>query len=429
MQYMWQHRLQIRPGMKTVDGRSLRVIDPGRRNTDAGPDFFNAKVEIDGKMWIGNVEIHVQASDWFRHRHDSDPAYDTVILHVVGHSDAVIKRQSGETIPQIELPCNKDFSRHYNDITLRAAGEDLPCRGEIARMPHVYLTDWISTLGYERLYDKTDHINELHRRLEYDWDETAYVAVARGLGFGTNSEPFERLALSLPLRIVRKHADSLLSIEALLFGQAGFLCDDTVDIPYYRQLRKEYDFLRHKFSLHQPESLGWKFARMRPQNFPCRRIALLAQLLHTSCSLMARIAEVSDTETATRLFNRPLSGYWTGHYNFSGIPADAPAAISRQSVILLMINAVAPLTYAYAISRGDTSLSERATSLLMSLPPERNHIISLFGSAGIESPDAFTSQALIQLRRRYCETRKCLYCRIGHRMLSAKARPSNQSRH
>lgn len=422
MQYMWQHRLQLRPGMRTVDGRPVRVIDPGRRNNDAGPDFFNAKIEIGGKMWVGNVEIHVAASDWFRHHHDRDEAYDTVILHVVGRNDATISRKSGETIPQIELPCNRDFNRHYHALTQHSA-EELPCRDEIKSMPGVYLTDWISTLGYERIYRKVDHINEVHRRLSADWEETAYVITSRGLGFGTNSEPFERLALSTPLRVIRKHADNLLSVEALLFGQAGFLDDTSVDHDYYRRLQKEYAFLKNKFGLDTPVSLGWKMARMRPQNFPHRRIALLALLLHSTRSLMSHITAVTDTSQTFDLFNRPLTGYWMNHYNFGGLPTDAPVAIGHASVSLLLINVVAPLTYAYAISRGDTAMSEHVPALLMSMPPERNHIISLFTGAGVKCDDAFTSQALIQLRREYCEPRKCLYCRIGHRMLSAKATP------
>lgn len=417
---MWQHRLQIRPGMRTVDGQTLRVIDQGRLNTDAGPDFFNAKIEIDGETWVGNIEIHVRASDWFRHHHDEDEAYDSVVLHVVGVNDTRIRRQSGELIPQIELPCNANFNVHYAALTDHSA-RSLPCRHAIETMPPIYLTDWISTLGYERLYRKVDHVEQLLERLGYDWEETAYVMLARSLGFGTNSDPFERLALSVPMRVVRKHADNLASIEGLLFGQAGFLEDESVDDSYYVHLRKEYQFLCKKFGLKRPESLGWKMSRMRPQNFPHRRIALLANLLHTTTSLMSRIIEVRNIEDAYSLFNRQLTGYWMAHYTFGGLPVKAPTTLSKSSAALLVINVVAPLLYSYSISRGDSSASETVPSLMQSIPAERNHITDLFTEAGIKCDDAFTSQALIQLRREYCETRKCLYCRIGHRMLSAKA--------
>lgn len=220
MQYVWQHRLIPGHGLATVDGRRVKVIDQGRLNTAPGPDFFNAKIEIDGKMWAGDVEIHVRASDWHRHGHDRDAAYDSVILHVVDRDDTMIHRRNGEVIPQMALRCAADFGDSYRRLTDLAAGPVLACKGAIGDVPQVYLTDWIASLAAERLHEKADRIRALMERFQGDWTRAVFVTVARALGFGNNSQPFELLALSVPLKILFKHADSILAIEALLFGQS-----------------------------------------------------------------------------------------------------------------------------------------------------------------------------------------------------------------
>lgn len=216
MQYVWQHRLLVQTDLVTVDGRRLSIIDPGRLNTDAGPDFFNAKVKIGEHLWAGDVEVHVRASDWHRHRHDGDKAYDSVVLHVVDRDDAQICRSNGEVIPQMRMSCSPEFHRRYHELVDRA-DIDLPCAREIRGLSPLHLADWITSLAYERLYSKVDHIENLMRQYAGDWEQTCYVILARALGFSTNSEPMERLAMSLPLHFLRKHSDSDVAIEALMF--------------------------------------------------------------------------------------------------------------------------------------------------------------------------------------------------------------------
>lgn len=425
MQYVWQHRLWLQSDMHTVDGRRVQVIDPGLLNTDAGPDFFNAKISIDGRLWAGNVEIHVKASDWFRHGHDRDDAYESVILHVVDRDDAVVRRHDGEVIPQLRMPCAEDLNIHYTRL-LSSACADLPCAAHLSGMPQVQLCSWITSLAYERLYEKTDRIDQLLQRFAGDWEQACYITLARCLGFGKNNDAFERLALSVPLAFVRKHADNPQAVEALLFGQAGFL-EGTLPDEYSRGLKREYDFLCTKFGLRRPESLGWKMARMRPATFPMRRIALLAALLgDDGFRMLQRIVNITDIDSACRLFMPELSNYWRTRYNFGTATQTALASMSRSSALIVVINVVVPLMLAYGNARSDTSLTDRAVELLQSIPAEHNSITDMFAAAGITVRDAFTSQALIQLRRQYCEQRKCLYCRIGHRMLSTAAIRRNQ---
>lgn len=419
MQYAWEHRLLPSGAVFTVDGKPLRIIDPGRRNVDSGPDFFNAKIEIGGRRWAGNVEIHVRASDWHRHHHDGDPAYDSVILHVVDVSDAVIARSNGETIPQMILPRREDLERRYRSLVERA-DLDIPCAPMLAGLDSLRRRSWLTTLAYERLYDKESRISDLLSRLGGDYEQATYVTVARCLGFSVNADPFERLALSTPLQVMGKHSDSIMTLEAILFGQSGLLdAPSAAGDPYASELMGEYRFMTRKFGLRAPVSPGWKMGRMRPANFPHRRIATLAAMLAGGFRMHSRLLASATPEQARKLFAPELSPYWHTHYTFGGAPvANAGRSLSRQSVDLLVINAAVPLIYSYATSRCNETLREQAIEMLQSLPPERNSIIDAFSRAGLEAESAFDSQAIIQLRRRYCQERRCLACRIGYYALA-----------
>ena len=406
--------------MVTGDGLKVRVIDPGLLNTDAGPDFFNAKIEIDGRLWVGNVEIHVRASDWKRHHHDEDPAYDSVILHVVEKDDAPVTRINGERIPQVELRVSPRFNECYDRLV--NAQVELPCAARLNEVPTLTVTEWIEALAFERLHGKVDRVRELYDRYNGSWEDICYVMLARTLGFGINNDAFERLARVTPLRLLHKHSDSILQVEALLFGQAGLLNGAHGEDPYFQQLTREYAFLANKFSLRPIEGSAWRLFRSRPQNFPYRRIALLAQFVQGGFNLMNDILEASDTKQLRQLFDIELSGYWTTHYSFGKPSPGAGRALSNGSIDIVLITTVAPLYYARGEMTDDYAMTDRAIALLEDIRPEQNSIVTLFRNAGIKCDDALTSQALIQLRRNYCEARKCIYCRLGHRLLATDAR-------
>lgn len=423
MQYVWQHRLWLPTDMVTTDGRRIEVIDPGLLNSDSGPDFFNAKIKIDGRLWAGNVEIHVRASDWHSHGHDSDPAYHSVVLHVVEQDDTPILRPNGETIPQVVMPCAADFANIY-DRMVRDPLSELPCARHIVELEGIYITDWLTRLAFERLGEKADRILGYLDRAGGDWGQAVFVALARALGFSTNSDPFELVALATPLRKLMRHCDSLTSIEGALFGQAGFLDTLTPDAaadPYVRRLVEEYTFMAHKYELQRPAALAWKTGRMRPHNFPHRRLATLAAMVADNFSIGYNITSVSGVEEARRLFDIELSGYWAHRFNFGEPACRTTKALSDSSVNILLINVTAPVLYAYGIRTGRPESCVLATEILQALPPEDNSIIRIFTATGISCNDALTSQAIIQLRNQYCRPRKCLYCRIGHRYFAQKA--------
>ncbi|MCI9285120.1 MAG: DUF2851 family protein [Muribaculaceae bacterium] len=420
MQYVWQHRLLLQTDLTTVDGLPVSIIDPGRLNTDSGPDFFNAKIRIGDKLWAGDVEIHVRASDWHRHRHDGNPAYGSVVLHVVDRDDTMITRSNGEVIPQMVMQCAPGFHESYSSLVDRA-DIDLPCASHIPSMSPLHVADWIASLAYERAYAKAERLTETLHTLAGDWEQALYITLARALGFGKNSEPMERLARSLPLQFLRKHSDSLTAMEALFLGQAGFLDTAPAD-RYVEHMRREYAFLSHKFSLHAPQALGWKTGRMRPQNLPYRRVAMLAQTVADDFRMVRRLLDMESPAEAVEYFRRPLKGYWADRMTFGDEPSGRPAeSMSKASASVMTINVAVPLFIAYGMAHNDDEYIEKGFGWLHELPAESNSVVSMFTQAGLTCRDAFTSQALIQLRRAYCECRRCLYCRLGHRLLAAKA--------
>ncbi len=425
LQYVWQHRLWSYGRMSTTDGRALRIIDPGLLNSGSGPDFFNAKVTIDGRIWVGNIEIHVRAGDWYRHGHHGDKAYDNVVLHVVAENDAEVRNARGEVIPQMVLQIAPQFtSRLEQLIGAGSSGRGVACACNLNEVPSLTVTDWVEALAFERLHSKVDRLHALLETYCGSWQDVCYVTMARTLGFGINSDPFERLARRTPLRLLAKHSDSLLQVEALLMGQAGLL--DTTTTPrdgYHAQLMREYAFLRNKFSLTPMEPVAWKMMRTRPQNFPMRRIAMLAQMVHNGFDLMARVIDCGeDLDRQRALFTIELTGYWAKHYTLDDSEGtNGASGLSGRMIDVVVINTVAPLLFAYGDSTGNARLQDAAISLLEQLPAERNSIIDTFVRAGLPCDNALESQALIQLRRAYCDTRKCIYCRLGRRLLRQAA--------
>lgn len=399
------------------DGRAVRVASPGILNTDAGPDFSNARICVDGTDWIGNVEIHVKASDWYRHSHQTDRAYDNVILHVVAIDDTEVLRSDGTAIPQTCVTFPENFYRIY--ASLAEGINNVRCRGMLEDLSPLQQSDWLGSLAVERMQRKAAHIIELHRASAGDWERTCFISLARALGFGLNSDPFEILARSLSLNHLARHSDNLFQLEAILFGQAGML-DMSVNIfdEYYQSLCREYYFLSRKYGLIPMSSGLWKFARTRPGNFPHRRIALLARYLYGGFSLMSDIlARRGDPDQSRELFEHELEGYWSEHSSFGSPSHPQPSALSTQSVDLLLINLVAPLLYAYCRSIGDPERAAVAFDLWESIPGEKNSIIRQWLISGLKCRDAMDSQAMIQLRKEYCDRGRCLDCRFGHALL------------
>ena len=419
LHYVWQHKLFPLNPLTTINGLSVEVIDPGLHNDNAGPDFFNSKVKIDGTLWVGNVEIHEIASDWFRHKHEENPTYENVILHVVGVSDCEIKMRDGRILPQLVLSVPDNVLQNYKELL---AKEDFPpCYQVIPDIPTLIVHSWLSALTAERLEEKTRRIEQWLQRTEGDWERTFFITLARNFGFGKNTEAFEDWAAHIPMMAVGKHRDDPFQVEAFFFGQAGLL-DDRLVSPerrdnYYLRLQREYQFLAHKFSLTPMNAQLWRFLRLRPQNFPHIR---LAQLVNLYCSRhidFSKILETKDTGELLKLFAINVTPYWETHYTFGGESHVHSKTLQTGSRRLILINTVAPLLFAYGRYHMEEERCEHAFELLEKLPAEQNFITRSWQLAGIKVDNAADSQALIELRRNYCDKKDCLRCRFGSEYL------------
>lgn len=414
LHYVWKHLLDRSHDMVTHDGRKVRVIDPGLRNTDAGPDFFNAKINIDGTVWVGNVEIHDKSSDWYAHGHDGDRAYDNVILHVCKVVDRPIVRGDGEEIPQLVLDVPPHVMMNYEDLK---RAEMVPaCFRIVESLPTLVKHSWLSSLAVERLKAKTDSIFARLERFGGNWEDVFFISLARNFGFGVNGDSFERWASQLPYRAMDKHRDSLRQIESFMFGVSGLLGDGTAD-EYQSGLLDEYSYLRHKFSLPEMPDFSWKLLRMRPGNFPHVRIAQLASIYQSSPSLFSKVLDCILLDEFRGLFKRGTSDYWHTHYTFGRETAGGKRQLSNRSADLVIINTVVPFLYAYGMHVGAEAFCDKATRLLESVDAEDNYMIRNWERAGLHPENAMDTQALIQLSREYCEKRKCFFCRFGYEYL------------
>jgi len=251
------------------------------------------------------------------------------------------------------------------------------------------------------------------------WEETLYRRLARNFGFSLNALPFESLAQSLPLNILLKHRDNLLQIEALLFGQAGMLADENIKDSYYIELRKEYLYLQKKYNLKPVERFLWKFLRLRPINFPTLRIAQFAALMHQNEHLFSQIIEANSVDALEKLFELQASVYWDTHYLFGKDSPKRNKSFGKTSLRAILINTVVPFLFVYGKARGKEDFCTRAVNLLENLPPERNSILTQWTELGVRNPNAYSSQALLQLYNEYCQPRRCLFCAIGNKIVKS----------
>ncbi len=416
LHYIWKYSLFKKEGIFTDTGDKIEIINPGKPNTNQGPDFLNSIIRIGDTKWAGNVEIHINSSDWIKHEHKNDRAYDNVILHAVLNNDRTVRRTNGGTIPTIELK----FSRSVYNMYSKLISSELwiPCENEIGKINETTTVSWLDKLSVERMESKTRSVYSTLEKTINNWEETFYIHLARNFGFNLNSLPFEMLAKSLPVKYLLKHKNDLTQIEALLFGQAGFLNDIYKEDEYYRHLKKEYRYLQRKFMLNPLSNSIWRFLRLRPRNFPTIRIAQFAALIYRSNGLFSRIISCESIPQLKQNFEIKTSGYWNNHYIFGKESEEKPKYIGKHAFQTIVINTIVPVLFAYARYNGREELKEKALKFLTEIPAENNCIIRKWAKLGIISKNAFYSQALLQLKNEYCNFKKCLKCRIGSKIIT-----------
>ena len=428
--YIWENRLTDKD-LKTAEGETVEVVATGYRNTDSGPDFLEAKIQIGDKLWAGHVEIHVKTSDWNRHGHQNDKAYKNVILHVVYENDLQVN-----DIPTLELKGHFDESLFAQYQKLIASKTWIPCEKSITQVPVFTRLSWLDRMAVERLESKSGAVTKLLEANQFDWEDALYKLLMRYFGLKVNNESFEYLSNILPFKTLLKHADNLLQVEAMLMGCAGFLEDEFTE-EYPLLLKREFSVMKAKFNLLTMPAERWKFMRMRPSNFPTIRLAQMAQLIHKNGPLFSKIKAAKDTAEAKALFDVAASEYWETHWRFNRLPqCDSPTDQKSGAVGLsyhgsrktakhlgdatadiLIINAVAPLLFCYGKLHKDESVCETALQFLEETEAEDNAIIRHYASCGITAENAMQTQALLHLYSYFCKRKRCLECRIGNVLL------------
>ncbi len=415
-QFIWQFSLYNGTELHTADGEPLSVIHPGKLNRDAGPDFLEAKVKVGNTILVGNVELHIKSSDWLRHGHQHDAAYNNLVLHVVCDND--VPAVAGNT-PVLELKNNIPQHVISKYAVLMQAPQKLPCSGQHIQVREITKEGWLSRLLAERWEQKIADWNVLLNNSAEDWRSLLYWRMAANFGFKTNAVPFLMLAQSLPQNIPAKHQESLMQIEALFFGQAGMLEGDFVD-DYPRELQREYDYLRKKYKLKPIPAHLWKFLRMRPANFPTIRIAQFAALVHKSLHLFSQIIETHSVKQVEPLLDVTASSYWDTHFQFDVAQKQAtPKSLGRSSVENIIINTIAPIQFLYAARQGTSKLQESALQLLEEVPAEKNNITRMWDENNWSAQNAAQSQAMLQLYNNYCSAKRCLECTVGLNIIRA----------
>jgi len=413
--YLWQYQL-LEKNIICSTGEDVSVVNPGSRNHDSGPDFINAKIKFCDTLWVGNVEIHLKSSDWNHHKHDKDEAYSNVILHVVLHDDHKIYDSGGNLIPAIEI------MNSYNELVYQRYEYFLknknwiPCEKDILEVGQLSFNSWLERILVERFERK---MKETEMKLNFghnNWEDAFYQVLASNFGFKVNEQPFLMLAKSLPFMILQKHRTRLHEAEALLYGQAGML-NETFEDAYPNILKETYTFLRNKFSLVPIGKHLWKYLRLRPSNFPTIRLSQFATLFHHNDGLFSAVLDSSNINELTNLFGVPASDYWNNHYVFDKSANFKVKHFGKSAIHIIIINTVVQFLFLYGKYKRDGKYRSKAIQFLLDLPPEENATITGWKNLGIVPVNAFESQALLELKGKYCNLKKCLNCTVGVSLL------------
>ncbi|OFY85437.1 MAG: hypothetical protein A3F72_21715 [Bacteroidetes bacterium RIFCSPLOWO2_12_FULL_35_15] len=416
LHYIWKFRLFDQLVLQTTAGEPVEIVKVGEHNFDSGPDFFNAKIKVGKTLWAGNVEVHINSSDWKKHFHQKDKAYDNIVLHVVHKADEQVFRESGEAFPTIEIKNRIDNKIYQNYLNFKSSSDWIPCEKQINKVPDLIINNTLDRLLLERLERKSTSITESLKLNKNNWEETFYQHFARNFGFKINAEPFELLAKSLPSIVLSKHKNSLLQIEGLLFGQAGLL-DQHYEDKYMQQLQNEYVFLKQKFKLQSIDSHLWKYLRLRPVNFPTIRIAQFANLIFNSSYLFSKIIETENYEKLKKMMNVDVSEYWRTHYVIDKISTLKTKQLGDEAMNNIIINTIVPFLFVYGKHKGEEKYIERALQFLEQIKGERNSIIKKWEGLNLPVKNSYSTQALLQLKNEYCSKKKCLSCSIGNYLL------------
>lgn len=414
LHYLWKYKKFAFAKAKTTLHHAISLKSVGQHNHGAGPDFFNARLLLDNQEWAGNVEIHLRSSDWYAHSHETDSAYDNVILHVVWEHDIDVFRPDNTPLPTLVLKeyVSAQHLENYQHLFAQQNKRWIPCEKDLSQVPDTIWNHWQERLYFERLEEKTTRIQELFEASNANWEQVLFVMLARNFGTKVNGAAFQSLAQRIDFNVVRKCAQEPFRLEALLLGMGGLLPEDSLD-SYALQLQGEYEFVSHKYQLNRSGVLPIQFFKLRPVNFPTLRLSQLAMLYHTVPGLFQRLMMESSIDKIYAIFELNASGYWDTHFNFGKAQKKRVKKLSKAFIDLLLINTIIPLKFAYDQYLGKEE-HEGILDLITQIKPEKNTVIQKYDALRPKSLNAMQTQALLQLKNQYCTSFNCLQCSVGN---------------
>ena len=415
LHHVWQHKKFAVTNLQTTTGESIQILNSGQYLQLAGPDFFNAQIIIGNQKWAGNIEIHLKSSDWYLHNHEKDTNYDSVILHVVWEHDTPIFRKENNEVPTLELKEYVSLSDLHNYQSLISQKSWIYCENDIRQVHDFVFKNWQERLYFERLERKSIEISQLLTTSNNDWEAVLFCLLAKNFGLNTNGNLFQNMAKSIPFSVIRREAFSIENLEALFFGQANML-DCNFQDNYTKKLLNDYNYMVIKHNLIKNVFEKVEFFKHRPDNFPTIRLAQLAALYCNEHNLFSKIISSASIYEIYNLFNIEISNYWESHYNFDKISVPKKRKMSQSFIDLILINTIIPVRFAYEQSLQKEN-SQQIIDLIESIKPEKNIIIDKFKEIGITAKNAFETQALLQLKKEYCDVKKCLHCAVGLHLL------------
>lgn len=404
--YLWENRL-LHLDLKTTDNEEITILSVGIRNHDSGADFVNARIKIGDALWAGQVEIHVRASDWFKHNHHNDANYDSVILHVVYENDT-----DSLKIPTLEIKDKFDISIFHKYNWFFGSRNWIPCGEFVGGVQNFTLISWLDRMLVEHLENECKDLDFKLKNNHYDWEQAFYQRLMRYFGLKVNNDSFEYLSRILPLNLLLRHRDNDIYIESMMFGCAGFLERDFEE-DYPSLLKRDFMMLKSKFGLKVMPLSNWKFLRLRPPNFPTIRIAQLAKIITKNGNMFSKIRDADDIQEIRDLFDVELNSYWDNHFQFDKTSkVERRKILGKTAVDLIIINAIVPMLFYYGHTHSLESCKEKAMRFLEQIEAEDNLIIRNFQNSGIVLQNAFQTQAILYMYKYYCKRRRCLECRI-----------------
>ena len=407
--YLWKSGILQNSVLQSADGKALRIIDPGK-STDTAPFLFKeAKVGIDDKIWCGDVVLCRNGKETYSTT-ETDATIENTILYVT-INESTKGAYYGNTT-RLNIACPEELIREFEAAEQHRS--TFTCTETITRLPNIQLHSYLSRLLTERVEEKRKIIERIFAECDRRWDDALLKVVIRSFGFGIQSTIFEKWANILNTQALGKHRDNLTQIEAIMFGQAGLLDEESIPYyyrefaiksDYYNELKREYRFLSNKFGL---ESIDYKIWGNNAT--PHLRIARVASLYYLNRLTMSGITAANTLTEIYRLFSHPLNGYWQNHTCFGGTETGGNGCMRQKQVDVIIINSIVPVLYIYGKYRKEERFCGMAEDLLHQIEPEENSIIRRWREQGIRIDCAADSQALLHLSRSYCRATNCISC-------------------